>query len=80
MSRLKENNFSEHVKNLAGRSVGFRCCFPGCNRLLISRKENTSEILNIAEYAHIVAASPGGPYWKQWFDTLEMAIQTFFCA
>lgn len=60
MSRPKKNNFSESVKNLAGRSVAFRCCFPGCNRLLISRKESTGKILNIAEYAHIVAASPGG--------------------
>lgn len=72
MSRLKENNFSEHVKNLAGRSVGFRCCFPGCNRLLISRKENTSEILNIAEYAHIVAASPGGPRYDSSVSSEEI--------
>ena len=61
MSRPKENDFSECIKRLAGRSVGFRCCFPGCNRLLISKKENSDEILNTAEYAHIIAASPGGP-------------------
>lgn len=61
MSRPKENDFSERIKRLAGRSVGFRCCFPGCNRLLISKKENSDEILNTAEYAHIIAASPGGP-------------------
>ncbi len=61
MSRPKENDFSDKIKNLAGRSVGFRCCFPDCNRLLVSRKKNSSELINLAEYAHIAAASPGGP-------------------
>lgn len=61
MGRPKKNEFSEKVKNLVGRSVGFRCCFPNCNKLLISRKKSTPEIINIAEYAHISAASSGGP-------------------
>lgn len=72
MSRPKENDFPERVKSLAGRSVGFRCCFPECNRLLISRKENTVEILNIAEYGHIVAASPGGPRYDSSVSSEEI--------
>lgn len=72
MSRPKDNDFSDKVKNLAGRSVGFRCCFPECNRLLVSRKKNSIELINIAEYAHIAAASPGGPRYDSSLSSEEI--------
>ena len=61
MSR-KENEFSDKIKRLAGRSVGFRCCFPGCNRLLISKKENSDEYACWSTFNESIKSMNSGHY------------------
>lgn len=58
MGRL---NFSESVKNVIKKRAGYRCSFPGCNKLLVGPGANSDAVIELGECAHIYGASPDGP-------------------
>ncbi|WP_418408080.1 hypothetical protein [Alistipes sp.] len=59
---MMRDNFSTKVKEVLAKRVGYRCSFPGCNRITIGPgHKSASDIVNLGEAAHIYAASPNGP-------------------
>lgn len=56
------DNFSNKTKDILAKRVAFKCSFLGCHKTTIaSGHENSSDITNLGEAAHIYAASPNGP-------------------
>ncbi len=56
------DNFSNAVKELLAKRVGWQCSFPGCQIPTVGPgHESDSAVVNLGEAAHIYAASPEGP-------------------
>lgn len=58
---VARDDFSNQVRELAARRVGFRCSNPSCRHLTSGPTADPARTSNIGVVAHITAASPGGP-------------------
>ena len=59
----KRANFSPKTRELTAKRAGYRCSFPGCERITVGPAEDTQKSLNTGIAAHIygAATSGGGP-------------------
>lgn len=59
----KRANFSPKTKVLTAQRAGYRCSFPGCDRITVGPAKDTQKSSNIGKAAHIygAATSGGGP-------------------
>ena len=55
------DDFSSKTQTRIKYCAGFRCCWPGCNKLLIGKANNKKGYVFNGVCSHITAASPGGP-------------------
>src|SRR5215204_5238078 len=68
------DDFTSAVKRAVAARAGWRCSFPGCNKLTIGPSEESSEaVTNIGVAAHITAAAPGGPRYDPSLGAKERA-------
>lgn len=56
----KRDNFDKNTIVKTAAKVGYRCCFPGCNKFC-SASSHDDKLINIGVACHITAAAPGGP-------------------
>lgn len=59
-------DFSTKTKQIIAGRAGYRCSFPGCNKILIGPGKNNDDIVCIGECAHIFSAANGGPRGKDY--------------
>lgn len=59
------DNFSEKTKNQIAKRAGWLCSFPSCRAHTVGATEDGKGEVNIGIAAHICAAAPGGPRWKE---------------
>ena len=57
----READFDENTKQIIAMRAGYRCSFPGCNKITIGPGGESHEYENTGQAAHIFAASAGGP-------------------
>lgn len=57
----KRYEFTEKTRQLIAKRAGFRCSFPGCNKLLIGPSPDGNGSISLGECAHIYAAAGQGP-------------------
>jgi hypothetical protein len=55
------DEFSNTIKEILAKRVGYRCSNPGCRQATSGPQENPTKVINIGVAAHITAASPDGP-------------------
>lgn len=53
--------FDDKTKEIIARRAGFKCSFPGCNKILVGPGVQYNESITIGECAHIFSAVPKGP-------------------
>ena len=53
--------FPPDIKEIIAGRAGYRCSYPGCNKILVGPGRNSDEFVTIAECSHIFSASPNGP-------------------
>lgn len=61
MLNKRRMEFTTKVKEVIAQRAGYRCCFPGCGRLLVGPDSDPHKSVNIGECAHIYAAAEDGP-------------------
>ncbi len=61
MVSLDKADFSDATKEQAAKRAGYRCSFPGCNRVTIGPGAGPEDVASIGTCCHIYASSPGGP-------------------
>lgn len=54
------DNFSQDVKDLLAKRVGYKCSNPNCRRSTSGPQTDPSKTVNVGVASHIAAASPGG--------------------
>jgi hypothetical protein len=59
------DDFSNRVKELLAKRVGWRCSNPACRLLTSGPQVDPLNSVNIGVAAHITAASPGGPRYDE---------------
>ena len=61
----KRDEFSEPVKRALALRAGYRCAFPGCDRLTVGPSDDSPlAVSNVGVAAHIRAAAPGGKRYE----------------
>lgn len=53
-------DFTSEAKKHIARRAGYRCSFPGCNKLLVGPDTDSTKSIEFGECAHIYAASEDG--------------------
>jgi len=61
---MPRDEFSQDVKEILARRVGYRCSNPNCRALTSGPHDNPGKAVNIGVAAHITAAAPGGPRYN----------------
>lgn len=59
------DNFSEKTKNQIAKRAGWLCSFPSCRAHTVGATADGNGEINIGIAAHICAAAPGGPRYKE---------------
>ena len=65
-------NFSPSDRILIARRAGYRCSFPGCDKLTVGPSEQMDQSSCIGIAAHIYSARPGGPRGSGGLNTNEL--------
>lgn len=66
------DDFTKATKEILAKRVAWRCSFLGCNRITIGPgQDNSSQIVNVGEAAHITAASLKGPRYDDQMSPQE---------
>jgi hypothetical protein len=55
------DEFSNTIKEVLAKRVGYRCSNPGCRQATSGPQADPTKVINIGVAAHITAASPDGP-------------------
>ena len=71
MSAKREADFLQKDILKGYYRVGFRCSFPGCNRLLVGPKNDQKGYFLSGEACHITAAQAGGPRFDETLSITE---------
>lgn len=58
---MRENDFSQPVKQMLAERAGFRCSVPGCNQITVGPGANETESARIGMACHIFSAEKNGP-------------------
>ncbi len=58
---MPRDDFTNQVREISAKRVGFRCSNPYCRHLTSGPTADPARASNIGVAAHITAASPGGP-------------------
>ena len=61
----KRDEFSQPIKDLLAKRVGYKCSFPGCRKPTSGPNSNPLKSTNIGVAAHITAAAKGGPRYDE---------------
>jgi hypothetical protein len=59
------DEFSNQVKELLAKRVGYRCSNPDCRQLTSGPQAESTGSINVGVAAHITSASIGGPRYKE---------------
>lgn len=59
------DEFSNQIKELLAKRVGYRCSNPDCRQLTCGPQTEPTGSINIGVAAHITAASPSGPRYDR---------------
>jgi hypothetical protein len=57
----ERDDFSQKIKDLLAKRVGFKCSNPGCSRVTSGPQADPNGAINIGVAAHITAAAADGP-------------------
>lgn len=74
MLNKRRMEFTAKVKEVIAQRAGYRCCFPGCGRLLVGPDSDPHKSVNIGECAHIYAAAEDGPPGQRLSDGCRVDI------
>jgi hypothetical protein len=67
------DDFSNAIKEVLAKRVGFLCSNPGCRQPTSGPQEDPTKVINLGVAAHIAAASPEGPRYDSIMTPAERA-------